>query len=195
MKKSTIIALLVFAALLTVVFLSSKEKNEHGIQRVSFASLKTDQIDKIEISGKKAVTLLKKGEAWTLKNGKDADGKAVQRLIDALPKISSTHLVSSDSARFAEFEVDEEKGTGVKVYAGSAVVADFVLGKSAGGGSRLRVQGDVFNVNALSSYLFKKDKSAWYQLKLFNAKLDQVEKVEVKLHAAQPYTLVKKEES
>ena len=54
-------------------------------------------------------------------DGVEADKNAVKRLLEAIPKIDSSDLVTQDSSRFAEQEVDEEKGTRVAVFSGEVL--------------------------------------------------------------------------
>ncbi|MFH1810046.1 MAG: DUF4340 domain-containing protein [Pseudomonadota bacterium] len=193
MKKSTILAVLVFAGLLALAVTSLNRKPERGITRISFASVDTATIDRVEIQGPKPVTLMQKDGAWTLDNGKSADADAVKRLLDAIPTIDSSTLITSDSNRFAELEVDEAKGVQVKALAGGKAVAEFIVGKNSGGDGSVRVGNAVYAVKGASAYLFSRDKSAWYQLKQFSGSVDDLERVEVALQGAAPYTLIKKE--
>jgi hypothetical protein len=193
MKKSTILALLVFAGLLAAVVVSLRQKPERGITRIGFASVDTAAIDRVEVAGPKPVTLIKKGEAWQLENGKAADADAVKRLLEAIPKVVSSTQVTRDSARFAELEVDEQKGTRVKASAAGKVVAEFTVGKASGADANVRVGDAVYAVSGVNSYLFARDASAWYQLKLFNGTFDDAERVEVALQGGPAYALVKKE--
>ncbi len=191
MNKTTLAAIGIFLLLLAGVIWSTTRSPERGITRVSLEGIDAEAIDKVEISGKNAVTLTKEGELWRVESGKEADTNAVERLVEAIPKVVSSDLVTTDEARFADLEVDDENGTRVKAYAGTEELANFVIGKSAKGGSHVRLDDKVFVVQRLYASTFSRQPSTWLQRKLFNEKLADASRVEVDLADAEPFVLVK----
>jgi len=192
MNKNTLVALGVFVALAVAAVWSTGRKSERGISRVSFASVDSDAITRVEMTGKNAVALEKKGEDWTVApKGKKADANAVKRLVESIEKINTSDLVSKDSARFEEFEVDAEKGTRIQASAGAKVVADFVIGKSARGGAHVKVQDSVYLAKGVFPGTFSRAKSGWLEKRLFDAKLEDIGRVEVTLPGGTPYALAK----
>src|SRR5512137_1425314 len=131
MKKSTVIVVVVFIALLGGAYLLMSKKPERGITRISFSAVDKDKIDRVVIGGPNATELKKQGDKWQLASGKDADADAVKRLLEAIPKVDSADLVTKDTARFADLEVSDEKGTTVAASANGVEVAKFVVGKAA----------------------------------------------------------------
>jgi hypothetical protein len=194
MKKSTIIALLVFMGLLVAVILSMGDKQEKGITRISFASLDTSKIDRISVSGKNPVELKLEGERWVLSDGRDAEPNAVKRLLEAISKINSSNLVTKDAARYADLEVDGEEGSRVVAYAGTKPLAEFTVGEGAPGGAHVRVKEAVYQVKQLYPYVFSRAAPGWYKLKLFDTKLEEVTRIEVSPASGKQFALVKKEE-
>jgi hypothetical protein len=195
MKKSTIVAVVVFLGLLVLVFMMLGRKEERGITRISLASIQTSDLDRIAITGKNPIEMKRQDKTWILSDGRPADADSVQKLIEAIPKIESSDLVTKDPNRFAELEVDAEKGTQISVYSNNKLVAEFTVGKSAAGGSHVKIKDGVYLVRQLYAYAFSKSASSWHQLKLFDAKIEDVTKVEVAIKNTPPYTLVKKEEN
>ncbi len=193
MKKSTLVAVVVFLALLGGVVWTMSRAPERGITRMSFAEVDVAAIDRLEMTGKHAVELSRDGELWKVKSGKEADSAAAKRAAEAIKEITSSDFVTSDPARYAEFEVDDEKGTRVKAYAKGQPVAEFVVGKTASGGSHIRVGGDVFVVKRVYTSTFAREGSQWLERKLFGDKLADATRVEVSLAGQAPYALVKKE--
>ena len=193
MKKTTLVWIAVFIGLLVGVLVSMQDKSARGITRIDFSSVDPTSVDKVEISGPQAVKLHKDGELWRLDNDKEADSGAVQRMLDAIPSINSSQLVTRNNDRFADLEVDDDKGLSVKAFSGDKLVANFIIGKVASGETHVRVKDEVYGVKGLSRFLFAKDKSAWHQLKFFKTALDDVESVEVKLAGAPAYGLSKKD--
>ena len=77
MKRSTLVAVAVFVALLVATVYSLNQKPERGISRLTFANLDTDALDRIEVGGEQPVELSKKGDSWHLESGREADPEAV----------------------------------------------------------------------------------------------------------------------
>lgn len=192
MKKQTLIAVVVFVGLLVIGIISVTGERERGISRIDFSALATDGIDKIQISGKNEAELIKSGDDWQL-DGKLVDARAVKQLIDAIPKLVSSDMVTKTRARYADLEVDDEKGTGVKVFAGSDVIAEFRVGKAARGGSHILIGEEVYAVSGVYPRTFAKNGNNWLEKKLFKDNFTDVEKVEVKLNGKAPYVLIKKD--
>ena len=107
MKKSTLVAVLVFAALVLVVILISGDRSERGITRISFAQVDTSLIDRIVVTGKNPVELQKEGESWKVADGRKADESAVKRVLEAVGKITSSDLTTRDQGRYEELEVND----------------------------------------------------------------------------------------
>jgi hypothetical protein len=192
MKKSTLSVIAVFLALLAGTLVVMLRKPERGMSRLAI-SVDKEQIDKLTIKGKNAVELKKEGGAWLLANGKAADAGAVNRLLDALGRIKSSDLLTSDKGRYGEFEVDAEKGCEVVAFAGKKLAAQLTVGKNVSGGLALLAEGGIYKVTALSQSVFSKPASSWIERKLFTDKLDDATRLEVALAGAAPYALVKKD--
>jgi hypothetical protein len=193
MKKSTIIAIAVFVLLLVGALAMLREKPERGITRVSFAEVKPDQVSRLEAGGKTPVKMTKDGDVWKLESGKRADGVAIGRLLEAIPKIQSSTVVTRNPERFAELEVDEEKGTTVIAAAGDRELARFTIGKPARGGSHVRVGETVYAVRGVFPSVFTREAGQWIEKKLFDVDREQVEKIEVSLADGTGYALVLKD--
>lgn len=194
MSKSTILILAIFGLLLAGVLVTMREKPERGITRISFAHVDPGTITRVVTSGKYAVTLEKVGERWRVGDGKRADAAAVKRLLDAIPKVVSADVVTRNPERFAAFEVDEKNGTLVQAFAGDKDVARFTVGKIARGGSHLLVDDAVYAVKDVYGGLFARAESAWIERKLFDAKVDDIARIEIRPKDVAAYALVKQED-
>lgn len=192
MKRNTLIALAVFGVLVVLGLMSLTKERARGVNRIDLSTLSTQGVDHIVFTGKHAAELQKTGDAWTIK-GKPADERAVQQLLEALPKIVSSSLVTKNKEKFADYEVDDEKGTRVKVLAGNTSLAELVIGKAASGGAHVRVGDEVYAVSGVYPRTFVKEASGWLEKKLFKAAVTDVEKVEVALAGQGAYQLVKKD--
>ncbi|MBI5546204.1 MAG: DUF4340 domain-containing protein, partial [Deltaproteobacteria bacterium] len=191
MKKSTLIALLVFAGLLAGAVVTLRQKPERNITRISFAAVDKSKIDRLEITGKNPIVAEKKGERWVLGDGKDAEETAVQGALDAIVKVESSELITRNTERFAELEVDDANGSRVAATSAGKTVADFVVGKAGAGGVYVRHGDAVYAVKGVSSYVFSKASAQWHRLKLFADKLEEVSRVEIALAGEAPWALVK----
>jgi hypothetical protein len=194
MKKSTTIAVVVFSVLLVAVILDQGGMSERGITRISFTTIDSAKINRVKISGNNPVELTKKDGVWFLSDNHQADPNAIDRLIEAIPKINSSDLVTSDSSRYSDLEVDDEKGSRLIAYAGSTPLAEFVVGKAASGGTHIRVDDEVYKVKKVYPNIFSKEAASWYKLKLFEAEFDKISRVDVKLADNAPYSIAKKED-
>lgn len=193
MKRSTLLALAVFAALLVGAVVLLTQKPERGISRVSFADLQKDAIDRLVWSGKNAAEVKRQGTTWQLANGKQADNAALGRLLDALVKVTSSNLLTRDAARFGEYELDQEKGTKLEAYSGNKKVAELVVGKSLPGGVAMRIGDGAFAVSGTSAGVFVRPAGGWIEHRLFDDKLDNATRLEVKLANSPAYALIKKD--
>jgi hypothetical protein len=190
MKKSTLIALVVFLALGIGVVVTMTRKPEAGISRVSFAGINKDDIDRVEVTGKNPITLVKQEGAWKVENGKAADSAAIDRMLESIPKLKSSELVTKSADRYAELEVDDEKGARVKAFKGRELLAELVVGKFASGGAYVRIGDAVYTAGGINAGTFSREKSTWLERKLLDDKLADVKKVEVALLGQKPYALV-----
>jgi hypothetical protein len=190
MNKSTLIAVVVFAALAAAAVATLREKPERGITRISFASVDPATVDRVVITGPNPVELKKDGESWTV-DGKRADATAVKTLLDTVKLVESAEVVTRNRDRFAELAVDDEKGTRVQTFSAGKPNADFVVGGSAAGGSNVRVNDNVYLVKRAYKGAFARDKAQWLDRKLFADTINDATRVEVKVTGHAPYALVK----
>lgn len=193
MKKSTLIAIVVFAALLAGALAMLREKPERGISRLSFKDVAPDQVTRLESRSASIVKMIKDGEIWKLENGKRADAVAIERVLESIPKIESATVVTRNPERFAELEVDDEKGTTIIAAAGERELASFTVGKSARGGMHVRVDDAVYAVRGVYPSVFVREAGQWLEKKLFDVEREQVERVEVSLADGTSYAIVLRE--
>lgn len=190
MNRKTILAVGVFVALGALGIWSSTRDRSRGVARVDLSQVDTSRATKVVLSGAHTAELVKDGDTWKL-DGKLADVSAIEQLLEAVPKMRSSSLVTRSRERYADYEVDDEKGTSVELYQGANKLAAFVVGKAATGGAHVRVGSDVFSVAGVFPRTFQKSGNAWLEKKVFTADLASVTKVDVKLSGMEPYQLVK----
>lgn len=196
MNKNTGIAVAVFALLVVLALATRNGPPERGIERVNFSKIDTDAIDTLEIAGENPVTLVKQDGQWKVDGlAKDADSSMVERALEQLTQVNSSDMITDSSERFAEYEVDDEKGLGVVAKASGKTVAEFVVGKAANGGSHVLIEGGkVFAAKGIYKNTYSREANQWLDRRLFRGrKIDGLEKLEVSLAEGQGYTLVKKD--
>jgi len=189
MNKSTVVALLVFIGLAAVVANTMRDKPERGVSRLSLAQVDPAKVDAVLIGGDDGIRIEKKDGRWQL-DGMRADQTAVERMIESLAKVRSSDLASRNPERFAELEVDDEKGTRVRLYSGAAPVADLIIGGAARGGSYLRSGDEVYTAPGIYRASFTRERAGWIEKRVFFDEVAEVARVEVRLRGEQPYTLV-----
>lgn len=192
MNKTTILAVLVFAGLIGATAYTLREKPERGITRLSFTNVSPAEIDRVVISGPNAIELRREGDAWKA-GDKAADADAVTRLLESIQRMESSELATRNAERFAEMQVDDDKGARVQVFSKGKTVADFVVGGSVPGGTHVRAADGVYAVKGVFSGTFSRTRSAWYDRRLFTDKPEEVTRVEVALSAQKPWALVKQD--
>jgi hypothetical protein len=184
---------LVFAALLVVavlLFLFEGGKNERTFRQV-LVDIDTTGVTQILIYPKsqehKEVKLFKEGKNWmvTLPSGKNAKvpDQKIRDVFEQLESIKPNRLAARDESKWNELQVDST-GTRVKVYEGSKLALDIVLGRfsfqqprSMNTFVRLYNDKDVYEVNGFLDMTFnqgakvfregtilKSDYNNWQQL-------------------------------
>jgi len=188
-SKSTIASLVVFGGLLAALLgLRLGEGASRGIRRLELG-LEPASVERVVIRGKNPVELRRQGEGWQLADGRAADPGAVKQLLDSLGRLESSEVVAEGEARDAEYEVAGEKAQQVEIHAGGALAASFSVGKAAPGGVYLKAGGATYLVPKVFPYAFSRAPSGWYQLKLFDAKVEDARRLEVALAGEPAYAL------
>ncbi len=193
MNKSTLLALLVFAALAAAVFVSMNVKPERGVSRLSLEQVDPAKVDRVVINTDSEVTLEKQGETWRI-DGKLADGKSIDRIVQSIAAIRSSDLASRNSERYADLEVDDEKGVRVQLFSGGDAVADLVLGSAARAGSYVRSGDEVYAASGVYRASFSRDGASWVERRAFFDDAGEVDRVEVELQGEKKYALVKQDQ-
>lgn len=195
MSKSTLIAAVVFVALLAAAIVTLQEKPERGITRVSFSDIMPSRVDRVVASGKHEFELKRSDDGWTLADGRPVNAAAAERLVEALPKIESSAVVTQNPERFSELEVDEETGTKIVAYIGGDKVAAFVVGTDGQTGAHVRVGDAVYGIRAVYQSLFRRNAVAWLETKLFSGEPSATADIEVSRADGTSYTLVRQDET
>ncbi|MEK6608403.1 MAG: DUF4340 domain-containing protein [Myxococcota bacterium] len=187
MKKTLLAAIVLGGLLGSYAYLSSRpEKGERARRAPPFSSQPKDRVAKVTIvkDGKKVVLARVDKESFRVAEPVDypADKYAVKTLLEKLEKLEFGDVVTDQSAKHAEFEVDDAKGVRVTVEdADGKARADFLVGKIAGGYTLVRAAGknEVVQVVGSIKTTFSKELKAWRDKTIFDFKRDEAERIEV----------------
>lgn len=128
-----LVAILAVLGGLALLLDASRKRETEGSGKLLFKEMdRTEKIDKIRIDsreGKESV-LEKRGDAWIVasENGKPADQKAVNDLLEKLKTFHADQVVSTNPANQGTFQVDST-GTEVWLSGGGKEIAHFFVGK------------------------------------------------------------------
>lgn len=134
MKNKTL--WIIFAALLAF-FLLSKLFNKKSVRSFTtdIIQIDTKAVDRIVFHNSNPSAqfeISKHDNGWTVKNTNieaDALSSSVSALLDNLNNIKAQRPVAKSQDKWAEYEVDNEKGKRIELFSGSKVVEDLVIGR------------------------------------------------------------------
>jgi len=129
-KKEYAILAVVIVALGLYLFFRNTDRTTYTLP--DFPTLKTQDLTKIEIvKGNRTVVLTRKDDGWRVAPGDyPADGKLVDRMLDALADLKVTALVS-ETRNYSRYELDENQQIRVTAYQDDKAVRSLRIGKAA----------------------------------------------------------------
>ena len=194
MRKMTFAAVVVFLGLVGATVWTMRQQPNRGIAYVTLSDLTPDSADRIELTGAHSETLEKKGDAWYLGSGRLADPTMVNNLLKSAKHIQSSDLLTHDVSRYAEYEVDDAHGTGVRIMGGGHELAQLVAGRQMAGGMAMRHGGSAYKVTGVFPMAFIHNGNEWMERRLFlGTSADDVDRVEVALRGQPAYAVARGE--
>jgi hypothetical protein len=192
-KNLTTLLVLAVLAVVAIVVLRQPEKGQRVGERPR-------PIPKLAAGSFDAITVTKADVATTVKKDGDkykvvapiqfpADDNVAKQAFEALEKLEFGDVVSDQKAKHAEFEVEEPKAgskdaKALRVVAkkGDKAVAEFLIGKSVGGNTLVRLPGkdEVWTGLGSFRYNFDRDTANWRDKTITKFTQADVEKIEVK---------------
>jgi hypothetical protein len=190
MQRKTLIALVAAALLGIAAFLSwrAPEKGTRmGPRPRPAPAFKAADVKQLELQtsdNRGQVVLKLDGATWkmTAPNEWKADQTTVKGAVDQLERLSFGDIVTENPARFADFEVDDKKGSHIVAKDGSGkVLLDGWLGKAVAGYTMFRPTGknEVWQAGNVFKYAFSRDLMSWRDHTLLDFKAEDVSKLEV----------------
>jgi hypothetical protein len=210
-RTGLIAVLIVFALLLFVVISMRGGEKQVGVKELKIEKIDKDKVTKIEVAlppkkgedgqpseAAKKVVLEKDGTAWKVYDPAAPDKKfaaddgQVKSALEAVGEFSTGDLIANKKEKLAEFEIDDDKGHGVKLYTGKEVALDLVFGRPAkSGGSTVRARGsdDVYVAKGRLGAVLKKEVAGWRKKAIVDAKADDFTQISTKLEDGTSFTV------
>lgn len=189
MKKGTLIAVGVFAVLLTVALATQDRGNVNvGVPKLELPSIDKSKVSSIEVSGAASALLKKEGGAWQVVDparpgaAHPADEGQIQSLLQNLADLRATDFVTEKAERLAELDIDAAKGLEVKVQSEGGQGVELVFGKaSKSGGAYLRSPrgNQVFVTPSTFPWMLRRAAKEWRKRAFFPATFADLTRVTV----------------
>lgn len=188
-KNKTILAVVIFAALLLVVLLIQEDpyERESGMTLPKIDKIDITTLDKVEITNKtESIAFGKRGDNWwiTSPNEYMVDKTFQNMVISKLETFELDRLVSENKDKHGAFEVDEQ-GSRLKVYAGGKEILSLIVGKNTpdykGTFIRLADSNAIYATKQIIGGGLKKKVEDWRDKHLFDVKGDEINKIDLKL--------------
>jgi hypothetical protein len=196
--KSKLIKIYILGAILLVaigfLLLPNKtEKNGHKVSLDKVFNFEIAEIDKIQLSyldqtkadgsSRTMADLAKVENQWLVASNHNY--KALQpdvaSLLEKAKEIALGEIVSENRERQKVLEIDEEKGTSVKLYKGENIVANFWLGKAGADGNsnyfRLDGTDKVYTTKSYIGFYFNRPE--WIDKNILTLEKEKINKIEI----------------
>ena len=201
MNRLLIAALVVIVLALGVFFaLRSEETVTTSEDRPSpLTKIDTAEVTKIVLEGNvgkgedrhKQYIVLTRGEAegdsdpvWNMEEPvkTDAHQQAVKTLLEKVGSLRVIDVASEMATSHEDLEVTENTGIRVQVFGGEDRIAHYIVGKSTGGNTMLRLpdQDIVYRVQGSLRYVFGKRTADWRDKRVFDLERDQIGWIELR---------------
>jgi len=198
-SKNTIllIALIILLGgfVLSRVFRSpSLESNlDEHLLTVDTASISAIHINPASAKGE--IKLVRSGKNWEMQFNQSTSRVEIAQVKNALKSIREIHperLVTRKKQKWQDYNVDTT-GTHVKVYIGQNDPTEFWVGKTSGGGTTVRLEGEdnVYEVKESLESSFNKPFSSWRDKSFLRVNPDAISKVTFEYPADSSFVLEK----
>jgi hypothetical protein len=187
MNRKTLIALGAFVVLAAIAIFAVRqpEKGERAADHPRpIPPLDAAQITTIDVTKAGTTTTIKKeGDTYrvTAPVAYAADPAMAKPAFEGLGKMDVSDLVTDQPAKQAEFEVTDKDAIHVVAKHDGQVLADFLVGKSVGAGTMVRLNGknEIWQATGINRYTFDKGPSDWRDKSITTFTAADAEKLEV----------------
>lgn len=132
-NRSLLIILVALGAIYALTQLFAKKKE--GSFNTELIRIDTSKVTSITIIPKEKspeIILKKEENAWIASNGTlsvKAIPSSVSGLLSNIELINTSRIVAKSQEKWADFEVDDQKGTRIKIYSNNTLLEDFIVGR------------------------------------------------------------------
>jgi hypothetical protein len=199
MNRKTLIALGAFVVLAIIAILAVRqpEKGERAADHQRpIPRLDTAQITTIDVTKGGATTTVKKeGDTYRVTSPVSyaADPAIAKPAFEGLGKMDVSDLVTDQASKQAEFQVDDKEGLHVVAKHDAQVLADFIVGKSVGAGTMVRLAGknEIWQASGITRFAFDKAPVDWRDKSISTFTAADVEKLNVATKGGEKIALKK----
>jgi hypothetical protein len=179
MKRSTIITLVLFSALLAGWMVMSRRPDKgEGSHLVSpRVKVSLADMDKLEIA--------RPGKVKPVQY--EADSFPMRSLVEKLADLDLGDIVTTNTSRHGEFEVGDDKAVVLTVWGGGQQKARLLVGKVSGPSTMTRLPGkpEVYATGGFVRSLVDKEVTVWRSKVITDVKREDLSEITVKTAAGQ----------
>ena len=202
--NNKLLAIVFFALLGLLVAKKTILKPKTKSFKTELTNFNVDEIDKVtvQIGSEPMTTLSKSGDSWTVSDGiRDLDAKVttVEGLIQDMSNVKTKQLVSRNSEKWADYEVDDALGKKVVLYSNGKKVVGLHVGRfnfnqqtrSGVSYARSSDEDDIYSLEGFLAMSVGKDFNSFRETNMMN--FDQTEVQEVVLDTGGKQTSLSKD--
>ncbi len=209
-KLNIKILAIIFSILLGIVVLTELADSRKGGRtfREDLVDVNPEEVTSIEISpkveGNKVLKLFKENDLWFVESGDKryrADQSLPSSMINELNTIKPESVVATGEERREQYEVSDSLGTSVKLFGGSELLADLIIGKFSFSQPRkmtsyIRLEGDdvIYGVNGMLGMSFNRDIDSFRDRTVIQSNISDWSRLVYKYPADSSFTLEKSAE-
>jgi hypothetical protein len=177
-QQKIYVAMAVLAVVLGALFFTQKKVKDEAaahspgaaaaqLPNIKLGADDIDKITKVEIKNgtKSQVTLEKDGETWKVTRPvvSPANQANVKSMLDNMKTLEAKELMESGKARYAEFELEDDKAVRVTAFKGGDKALDAIFGKTGSRGQMFRApdRDGVFIAKNYTGYQYQRDVKDW----------------------------------
>jgi hypothetical protein len=183
MRRSTLIVVGLMIMLGLVYFFTKPDKVSVGIKKLELPAFDQSKIDRIEISGKEPIILIKENNLWFVKLARlvKADQEIVQNMLHAIGALSPSHYVTELEEKHGELGFSNDDAHTIKLFAQGPEVWSLVIGKNdaqSGRYAKLPNDKQIFAVRGQFWQILKPQPADWRDHRIWELPEDQVSSID-----------------
>lgn len=196
MRRQTLILLTLFVGLAAASVLALRREPQRGMVRLRLAATDIQNTDRIVLTqaGAPPVVLTKgkQAAAWMLQNGHEADGQLVSSLLEEVAKINTSDMITQDTGRFADLNVEGDKALEVRLEKAGRKQAALFAGEATAPGMVYLREGDtVYRAQSMLEQMARRTESDWENRSMHQDAAEDLTAIIVAAAGHDPITLLR----